>query len=518
MAEYDIKYSQNFSRNVVSNIINLIINILVGLLLVPFFLDTLGPAAYALIPLATSITSYVILFVDVINTAIARYLTIELQKGELKKANETYSTSFFFLLGIVIVLIPVILLLSYLAPNFFETGQISHDTVFIFFSLILGSVLLTALKSNFMVTLFAFNRLDLRNYVTIIQTITQISLIIFLFMIIGPTLPFVGISYLVASIISFILAYYYAKKINSNLVISPSNFNKSRIRELSGLSFFVFIDRMGCILQTQIALIILNIYFGAVIQAQYSLVLTWISFLLSLSSIITNTIAPKVYSLAGLGDNNGIVHFVSIFTKFTGYLMALPLTLLCIFSSQLMTLWVGPEYVTLVPLVWILLPAYYFTITLSCQVSIAISHNRMKFPALLNISGGILYLSLALTLPVLFNIGYYGVAIASVITIFLLHGIIAPIFYSHVLKAPRLVFIKNMFPGFIAMIILMLAGYTYTLIVDVNSLLMLILSVSVISIVYLGILLKFIISKSEKKLIIKCLPNCLQNSKIIMKL
>ena len=313
-----INYARSFSRNVITNIINLAVTSLVGLLLVPFFLDTLGSVAYALIPLATSLAGYVTFFIDILNTSVSRYLTIELQQGDTKKANETYSTSYAVILLLVLICIPIVIAVSVAAPIIFETGMIGTSEVFIFFALILGSILVSTLKSNFMAILFSYNRLDLRNVVTISQTVLQTGIIIVLFMLLTPSLYFVGIAYMAAAVVSVIIASLLAKRMKSSLHFTLASFNKSRLKELSSLSFLCCFDRFGCILQSQIALIVVNIYFGAVMQAEYSLVLTWGSFLIALSGIVTATASPKIYSLAGLHNDKAIIDFVSVFTKFTG--------------------------------------------------------------------------------------------------------------------------------------------------------------------------------------------------------
>jgi O-antigen/teichoic acid export membrane protein len=50
-------------RNLAANIAYFLVNIIIGALLVPYFINTLGVAAYGLIPLATSITGYVAIVV-----------------------------------------------------------------------------------------------------------------------------------------------------------------------------------------------------------------------------------------------------------------------------------------------------------------------------------------------------------------------------------------------------------------------------------------------------------------------
>ena len=63
-------------RNLAANIAYFLVNIVIGILLVPYFIDTLGVAAYGLIPLATSITGYVAIVVQSLNTAVTRFLSL----------------------------------------------------------------------------------------------------------------------------------------------------------------------------------------------------------------------------------------------------------------------------------------------------------------------------------------------------------------------------------------------------------------------------------------------------------
>ena len=180
-----------------------------------------------------------------------------------------------------------------------------------------------------------------------------------------------------------------------------------------------------------------------------------------------------------------------------------------------MTIWVGAEYAALTPLVWILIPAYYFSITLSGQVPIAISHLGMQFPAVINIVFGLLYLGMALVIPKIFDIGYYGVALAWVIMIILHHGLVSPVFYSIVAKGKPFAFVKKSAVGLLAMLILMAVGVLYTSLVSVDSFLMLVLSGGVISAVYLFVVAKVVLSKDEKDMAKSCLPGFVQNMRLV---
>ena len=54
-------FKQDFSRNLIANSLFFVTSLLIGILIVPYYIHTLGLAAYGIIPLATSLTSYVML-------------------------------------------------------------------------------------------------------------------------------------------------------------------------------------------------------------------------------------------------------------------------------------------------------------------------------------------------------------------------------------------------------------------------------------------------------------------------
>ena len=85
---------RRFAINLVSNVGQLGLSVIVGAWYVPFLVRRLGPAAYGLIPLASSITSYMALITLGLNSAVARYLTIALEQEDHDRANLIFNTSF----------------------------------------------------------------------------------------------------------------------------------------------------------------------------------------------------------------------------------------------------------------------------------------------------------------------------------------------------------------------------------------------------------------------------------------
>jgi len=119
-ARINQRFAAQLPRNLAANIAYFLANIVIGILLVPYFIKTLGVAAYGLIPLATSITGYVAIVVQSLNTAVSRFLTIDLQREDYAEANKTFNTALFGLTVVILLTVPVILVVAYLAPSIFH--------------------------------------------------------------------------------------------------------------------------------------------------------------------------------------------------------------------------------------------------------------------------------------------------------------------------------------------------------------------------------------------------------------
>ena len=122
--EMDQRFIAQLPGNLVSNIAYFLISVVISILLVPYFLSTLGVAAYGLIPLAGSITGYVAIVILSLNTTVSRFLTVDLQRNDYTAANRTFNTAFFGLLAIIALTLPIVIIISWFFPIIFNVKNI----------------------------------------------------------------------------------------------------------------------------------------------------------------------------------------------------------------------------------------------------------------------------------------------------------------------------------------------------------------------------------------------------------
>lgn len=506
----DIKFTQRFPRNLLFNVVYFFLNIAIGLLLVPFFLNSLGPAAYGLIPLATSITYYLTLVIDALNLSISRYMTVDLQRSEMSKANVTFNTALFGSLVIIAALIPVAIIISWFAPSLFNTGEQLATDVFLLFALIIGSMLISAWRANFMGISFAYNRLDHWYGVYIVNLVVQVVSVVALFQLFGPSLAIVGLSYFMAAIASFIVAFANSRSTCPYLMIKPSLYSQPRFKEILGMSTWVFINSIGLLLNTSVALLIVNVLFGEVATTEFSLAVTISALLIGIAALVTKLLTPMTYSYYSRQDREGLIRFSSITVKSIGLLMALPIALVCVFSPQLLTIWVGARYAHLAPLVWLCVAPVIFQVMVSCISPITVAYNRIRDLVMLTLPLGFANVIFAFLVPYATETGMYGVAIVGAITLVLRYGVVNPVFISNVVGIPPSFYMKKMLYGVGGLIVLAIAGIAFVSIIDVSNIAVLILAGSVISVAYFVFVMRIALQPEEKRMIRSFLPRAIQ--------
>ncbi len=505
-------FSAQLPRNLISNIAYFLVNVIIGILLVPYFVSTLGVAAYGLIPLAASVTGYVGIVVQSLNTAVTRFLTVDLQQENYAAANRTFNTALFGLTGVILLTVPIILTIAFFAPTIFNVpvGQESGATLL--FIGVCAALLLRSWSGNFTVQLFAYNRLDLQNYVNLTNLIVQTGLIVLFFTLFGPNLALVGVAYLCGAIVASGVSIVLSKRVCPHLTVSLRAYDRSKLRDLVGMGGWVIINQIGALLFLQIDLIVVNLLFGAASTGEYAIALQWVVLLRAIAGVLSGVLTPIVLTYYAREQTESLIRVTKSAVKLMGLALALPIGLVCGFAPQLLAVWVGSEFVTLAPLIVLLTVHLTVNLAVLPLFSINVAYNRIRIPGILTFFMGIGNFALAIALAVWTGLGYYGVALASAIVLTLKNAIFTPWYATRVLGVQAHTFTRSMLPGIVATGLLTIGIIVLGRVVPLGSLVSLIFAGVAIAFVYCMILLRFGLDDFERGLFQSYLPKSIRSA------
>jgi len=499
-------FRNQFPKNLISNVLYFLVNVIIGILLVPFFIDSLGVAAYGLIPMATSVTGYVAIVVQSLNTAVSRFLTVDLQKGNFEAANRTFNTALFGITAVILAMVPIVIIVAWFVPSWFNVpeGQ-TFGTVLLFLG-VFSAFLIRAWSGNFTVQLFAFNRLDLQNSVNLTNLIVQTVFIVLFFVIFGPDLALVGAAYFIGAVFSSVLSVHYARQVCPELKISIGLFDRARIRDLGGMGWWVVINQIGSLLFLQIDLIVVNIIFGSLPAGEYAVALQWATVLRAISGVLAGVLTPMVLSYYARGHIDTLINVSRSAVKVLGLVMALPIGLICGFAPQLLTAWVGEEFVHLAPLMVLLTVHLAVNLAVRPLFSINVAFNKVRIPGMVTLIMGIANFALAVVLSLYTDWGFYGVAAAGAIVLTFKNALFTPWYATRVLGVSAHTFTRSMVPGIIAMAMLVLIATALSSMIPNTSMFLTIIAGGSVAIMYLIVAWFFTLSDFERDLFSSFIP------------
>lgn len=435
-----------FSANLLANLAQLGVSLAVGIWYVPFLVKTLGHAAYGLIPLTSALTAYMGLVTFGINQPVARFLTIELERGDRHRANLVFNTSFWTNLGFcVALLLPVALGVTWvdwlvrIPPGYVTATRW-------LFGWTAAALLLNQIGIPFAASAFCRNRLDLQNLATIAGTLTRVGLILLLFSLAAARIEYVGLAILAGALISLAMAIYQWRRLTPMLHVAPRLFDRTLFKDLFATGGWATVSQLGAMLYLNIDLILANRLFGADVGGKYAAVLQIPYLLTSLSLAVGGIFPPTTYQLYARGNMEALVAYLRRSIRFLGLVMTVPIGLICGFSESLLRLWLGPSFSGMAPLLMLMTVFMCLTVAMYPLCAVPMAANRVKLQGLVTLAVGVGNLMLALFLAGVAGWGLYGIAAAIAIAMVTRYVVFIPVYAAHILQRPPGTFLRGTLP------------------------------------------------------------------------
>ncbi|MBP7497929.1 MAG: oligosaccharide flippase family protein, partial [Bacteroidales bacterium] len=437
-----------------------------------------------------------------LNSAVSRYLTMELQNKNFIEANKTFNTANVISVLLIVILLPVAFGIAYFSDYIFQIPDlIKNDGKILFFFVIL-SFLVTVISNPFSASTYALNRLDLSNIINILNIVFRTVVVILLLVFLTPSLTMVGYSYFAGAILMLVGSIFISKKISPELKINFKNYNKDKYKSLTGMSVWLVINQLGTMLFVNIDLILINIIFGAYLQGEYAAILQMSILLRNLSFVISRVTGPMVYISYAKKEIQKLIYISKGSVKFMTLLLAFPIGLLCGFGSSFLNIWLGQDYIKYTPLLWLMTGHLIINLGIQPLYSISNACNKVRFPAIITLALGIINVILAILLAKVPQLGIYGVALAGALILTLKSTLFITIYSAHIIKINKMTFLKPLLPGLLLAFFIFAISYIINYYFSVDNWFLFLAFCSLISLLLLPLVWFIIIKKSERELLL----------------
>ena len=359
------------TRNLSTRYLAIAVEMVMGFLILPFNVSHLGQSAYGLWILTTSITAYFSVLDLGYGGALVKFVAQYRAKRDWRGLNEILSTTFYLFAGCgVLTYLVAIVIAAYLDrviqldPDQVRTGQI----ILLITAL---NVSLGTVFSVFGAVINGFQRYDINNVTgtlcSIAVAVTNLAVLMAGF----------GLIELVAATTAVrVLAYLVyrgnAYRVFPNLHLRPSYVRRSRFREVTAFSVYVFAIDWARKLNFSVDAIVIGIFLNTSAVAIWSVGQRLAEATQRFTNQLTDVLFPVVVDHDTSSRTNRLQAVFTVGTRLSMAMVVPIATGLVIMAEPLVNAWVGPAFAESILILQLL------TITVAIRVGTAMASTVLK--------------------------------------------------------------------------------------------------------------------------------------------
>lgn len=444
---------RRFVVNLVSNFFSALSGVGISFFLTPYIVEHLGKEAYGFFPLSNNFIMYAGIITTALNSMSSRYITISLEKKDMKEVN-TYFNSVLF--GNILISMGFILISTLFCFFITRILDIPENLVYdvrLLFIFIFISLIINVSSAVFQVTAFALNRFDKLAFINIISNVLKLGAIIVLFYFFTPKIYFLGTVTVVTAFYMFLANYRLTKKLLPEIQIDWSFFSKSALYIVLSSGIWNSVMAMSNVINTQLDLLIANHFFGASGMGFLSLTKFIPNAIYILLGIIVPIFLPEMLKAYAQNDMGKLKKTLDLSFKAIFLVVLVPLSVFFVYGEVFFKLWLPTQdaqalhilsVITLVP--------FIVHGTIETVYHVFVITNKLRMASFWGVFISLFNFALVILLCLYSSLGIYSIPVAALISGVLSHLTFTPLYAAYCLQESRWYFFKKIIKG--------LAGFT----------------------------------------------------------
>lgn len=189
-------------------------------------------------------------------------------------------------------------------------------------------------------------------------------------------------------------------------------------------------------------LLLVNKMFGAKLSGEYSIATQFSDLLRSMAGLISGVLGPVMMILYARGEYQKMASLTNSFVKCLSLSIAIPICIICVYSDQLISIWVGAEFSHLSKLVWIVTFPLIINLGVLPIFSINVAMKKIQIPSVMNVGLAILGFITSFFLIKFTSFGYYAIAVGFGMALTIKNAFFIPVYAAKIMKLPKVTFIR----------------------------------------------------------------------------
>ena len=341
--------NKRIAKNTLLLYVRMLFLMVVSLFTSRVILNTLGVEDFGIYNVVGGIVAMFTIISGSLTSAISRFLTFELGKGDKEKLKTIFSTSVNIQLGLsaIIILIGEIVGIWFLNNQMNIPAERMMAANYIL-QCSLGIFVLNLLSVPYNASIIAHEKMGAFAYISILDIILKLAVAYAIMLFPFDRLISYGVLLLAESIFIRLIYGLYSKR-NFEECTYHLIYDKAVLRKMVSFAGWNFLGVTAGTLNTQGVNILMNVYFGVTVNAARGIAVQAGAAISQFVQSFTTAVNPQITKSYAVGDITYMHTLVCQSSKFSAYLFLLMAIPLSVETPEIFEIWLKnpPEYAVL---------------------------------------------------------------------------------------------------------------------------------------------------------------------------
>lgn len=338
--------NKRIAKNTMMLYVRMLFSMLVSLYTSRVILQTLGVEDYGIYNVVGGVVSMFSMISSSLSSAISRFMTFELGRGDKQKLKTVFSTS----ITIQVIISFIVVVLAEIVGVWFLNNKMVIPTErmvaanWIFqFSLVTFVVGLISVPYN--AAIIAHERMKAFAYIGILEVLAKLGIVFSLMIAPIDKLIFYGLLLMLLSLVIRIVYGIYCKR-NFEECTYCFVMDKPLLKEMFGFAGWNSVGNIAALLKDQGVNVLLNLYFGPIVNASRGIALQVRGAIQGFVNNFVTAINPQITKSYASGEREYMMSLIFKSARFSFYILSLFVIPVLLNSEYILNLWLGevPEY------------------------------------------------------------------------------------------------------------------------------------------------------------------------------
>ncbi len=366
----------------------ILVNVAISLVSVPIIMRALGNSDYGLYSLVAGVIGLLAFLKSAMTVSTQRFISVAIGEGKIEKINGIFNTSLSLHLvigGIIVLLFEVFALFMFDGFLNIEPGR--DEAAKIIFQFLVVTTFLEVACVPYEGVMNAKEDMLAFSIIGIVSALLKLLLALYLRICSFDRLVIYGIGMALISLATVTTYIVFTRVKYKELQFNLAKYSdKSMMKEILGFTGWNTFGAIALVGRNQGVAIILNKFFGTVLNAAYGVANQVNGVMGYFSNSFSKAITPQLMKSHGAGDDGRMLKLAMISSKFSVFVMAFLAVPLIIEMPHILMMWLQtpPEF-TVELCRWILILSLVNQFSIGLMNSISASGNIKNYQIIMSV-------------------------------------------------------------------------------------------------------------------------------------